>query len=236
MRTPKLTRSSKASVIPYYEVAVLGDIACGKSSIIERFTSGSFEHTYAPTAAEVYTATLYDGDTRKANLQLFDTAGGFEFPVMLRLTITKCQAFIVVYSIDSQKSLQVAKRQIEEIATVKGQNFPCVLVGNKRDLELTGQREVSFEQGLQVAVQHGCSYIETSAKQNEHIIETFQTMVKKVEYTATIKRRIFAEQKDNKNKKGFAHRNYQKKSGVKNFLDTLSSGFSSNNSSDCELD
>ena len=222
MRTPKLSRSPKASAIPYYDVAVLGDTACGKSSIIERLISGSFTQTYTPTAAENYMTTLHDGDIRKASLQLFDTAGGFEFPMMLRLTIAKCQAFIVVYSIGSQKSLEVAKRQIEEIATVKGQNFPCVLVGNKRDLELTNAREVSFEKGLQTAVQHGCSYIETSAKHNENALETFQTLVKKIEYTATVKRRIFAEQKG----KVYGY-HQQKKKGVKIFLNTLSSSFGS---------
>ena len=226
MRTPKLTRSPKAIAIPHYDVAVLGDTACGKSSIIERLISGAFTQTYTPTAAENYMTTLHDGDIRKASLQLFDTAGGFEFPVMLRLTITKCQAFVVVYSIGSRKSLEIAKSQIEEIARVKGQNFPCVLVGNKRDLDLTDEREVSFERGLQTAVQHGCSYIETSAKDNENTLETFQTLVKKIEYTATIKRRIFAEGKG----KLFSQQQ-PKKSGVKLFLNTLSNSFGGSNNS-----
>ena len=230
-KTPKLARSPKGEVTPYYDVAVLGETACGKSSIIERLVNGSFTQTYTPTAAEVHMTTLHENNRRVACLQLFDTAGGFEFPMMLRLTITKCQAFVAVYSVGSAKSLEVAKKLIAEVSDLKGQNFPCVLVGNKKDLELTGEREVSFEKGLQTAVQHGCSYIEVSAKDDENITETFKTMVKKIEYTATIKRRLFAEQRMKAK-----NTPQQRKKGVKSFLLNLSNSFSSDSSSDSDSD
>lgn len=226
MKTPKISRSPKGDVIPYYDVAVLGDVSCGKSSIIKRLMSGKFTDTYTPTAAEVYMTTLKENEKRIACLQLFDTAGGFEFPMMLRLTITKCQAFLVVYCVGSQKSLEVAKKQLAEIASVKGKHFPCVLIGNKKDLDC--DRKVSSEKGLQVAVQYGCSYIEVSAKDNSNVQEAFQTIVKKIEYTATIKQRLHVvEQKQ----KLFGQR-ARTSSTMKSFFNQLSSGFSSDSDSD----
>ena len=216
----------------YYDVAVLGDAACGKSSVIERLLSGTFAETYTPTTAEVYMATLHEDDRRVACLQLFDTAGGFEFPMMLRLTITKCQAFFVVYSVGSQKSLEVAKRKLEEIASIKGKHFPCVLVGNMSD---STARDVSSDKGLQIAVQYGCAYIETSAKEDVNIEEAFYSLVRRIEF---IERKEQIHQKQNhKQASAFASvasKMKKRKSSVQKFIVNLSNSFSDSNSSDSE--
>ena len=193
MKNPKKLRGE---VIPYYDVAVLGDTACGKSSIIERLISGSFTQTYRPTAAEVYIKTIEndDRDKRLACLQIFDTAGGFEFPMILKLTIKKCQAFIVVYSVGSQKSLEMAKKQLREISEIKGRLTPCLLVGNKKDLDYTKEREVSFDMGLQTAVMYGCSFIETSPKINWNIKEVFRSMIKKIQHVDCLKYQLYMQE------------------------------------------
>lgn len=179
--------------VPHYDIAVLGDVRTGKSSIINKLITGNFTEEYTPTAADVYMTMLRDGDKRIASLQLFDTAGGFEFPVMLRLTIAKCQAFFVVYSVASCKSLEIAKKQLEEICEIKGKYFPCILVGNKKDVGQISGRAVSYEKGVQTAVQHGCSYIEVCAKDGCNITNAFLTMVKKINYTETIQSRLYSE-------------------------------------------
>ena len=224
MRNPSVSRAIKGEVIPYYDVAVLGDKACGKSSIVERLISGSFTQTYTPTAAENYMTTLHDGSRRVACLQIFDTAGRFEFPVMLRLTITKCQAFMIVYSVDSEKSLEVAKQKIEEIKNIKGKSVPCVLVGNKKDLK--NQRQVTFETGLQTAVQYGCAFIETSASEDKDIEDAFLSLVKKIEFTAKAKRQMFREQRSLSSSSDKEEK-LKRKNSVKRFIINLSNSFSS---------
>ena len=226
MRNPTISKAIKGEVIPYYDVAVLGDTACGKSSIIERLISGSFTQTYTPTAAENYMTTLHDGNRRVACLQIFDTAGRFEFPVMLRLTITKCQAFMIVYSVDSVDSLEVAKQKIEEIKNIKGKSVPCVLVGNKKDL--VSQREVTFETGLQTAVQYGCAFIETSASEDKDVDDAFLSLVKKIEFTAKAKRQMFREQRSlSSSSEGKEEKKVKRKNSVKRFIINLSNSFSS---------
>jgi len=217
----------------YYDVAVLGDTACGKSSIIERLVSRTFTQTYTPTAAEVYMTTLHEDDKRVACLHLFDTAGGFEFPMMLRLTITKCQAFFVVYSVGSRKSLEVAKRKLEEITAVKGKHFPCVLVGNMTD---DAAREVTTDKGLQTAVQHGCAFIETSAKEDVNIEEAFYSLVRRIEF-AERKEQIHLKRNHRLTSSltSVASKMKIRKSSVKKFIVNLSNSFSdSNSSSDSE--
>ena len=224
MRNPTISKAIKGEVIPYYDVAVLGDTACGKSSIVERLISGSFTQTYTPTAAENYMITLHDGNRRIACLQIFDTAGRFEFPVMLRLTITKCQAFMIVYSVDSVESLEVAKQKIEEIKNIKGRSVPCVLVGNKKDLE--NQRQITFEAGLQTAVQYGCAFIETSASEDRDVDDAFLSLVKKIEFTEEAKRQMFREQRSPSEIRE-EKRKIKRKNSVKRFIINLSNTFSS---------
>ena len=232
MRNPPVSRAIKGEVIPYYDVAVLGDKSCGKSSIVERLISGSFTQTYTPTAAENYMTTLHDVNRRVACLQIFDTAGRFEFPVMLRLTITKCQAFMIVYSVNSENSLEVAKQKIEEIKNIKGKSVPCVLVGNKKDLE--SQRQITFETGLQTAVQYGCAFIETSALEDQGAEDAFLSLVKKIEFTAKAKRQMFREQRSLSSSSESKEEKLKRKSSVKRFIFNLSNSFSDRDSSDSE--
>lgn len=199
MKYPK--KVGRGEVIPYYDVAVLGDTACGKSSIIERLVSGTFTQTYTPTAAEVYIKTIEaddsdDGGRRLACLQIFDTAGGFEFPMILKLTIKKCQAFIVVYSVGSRKSLEMAEKQLKVIGEIKGRLTPCLLVGNKKDLDYTKEREVSFDMGLQTAVMYGCSFIECSPTINFNIKEVFISIVNKIQHIDCLKYQLYMEERE----------------------------------------
>lgn len=194
MKSPQIGRRRETGnfdVIPSYNVAVIGDSAVGKSAIIARLLNEEFPKEHNPTAAEVYMKTIHDQNGKRlASLQLFDTAGSFQFPAMFRLTVKKCEAFVVVYSVSSQKSLTVAKRQLQEISTMKGKHFPCVLVGNKNDVQ---NRDVTYECGVQAAVQHGCSYIEISASENVNVNDAFCTLIKKIDYTEAIKERLFNE-------------------------------------------
>ena len=53
-----------------------------------------------------------------------------------------------------------------------------MLVGNKCDK--TYEREVSKEEGAQLARQFGCEFIETSAKQRINVDEAFSSLVREI--------------------------------------------------------
>lgn len=57
-------------------------------------------------------------------------------------------------------------------------NVYKILIGNKCDLE--DKRQVTYEQGQEMAEQYGMKYIETSAKSAYHVEEAFVTMTKEV--------------------------------------------------------
>ncbi|XP_066927818.1 ras-related protein Rap-2b-like [Clytia hemisphaerica] len=228
MRSYNTKRRSRGDVIPYYDVAVLGETACGKSSIIEQLVNGSFTQTYTPTAAEVHMKTIRVDGRAIACLQLFDTAGGFEFPMVLKLTIKRCQAFIVTYSVGSIRSLKIAKQQLNLINEIKGRLTPCLLVGNKRDLDYTQEREVSFDMGLQTAVAHECAFIECSSKINFYVEEVFISMVRKIEHVANVKHQIYLEDLAKRSDK--KERRRSSITSIRSFFVNLSNSFDKDNS------
>lgn len=185
----------------YYHIAVLGDGKVGKSCIIDRLMNKSFQLEHTPTVSELYEVELQRKEKPFATLCIYDTAGSIAFPVMNKLTISKCDACVIVYAVDNLKSLKEAERQFHEIREIKEDSFPCVLVGNKRD---TLCREVTFDRGLRCAIKFGASYIEMSAKEDENVKDAFETVVKKIGHIELFKKKILNGKK--KLVKGFSAR------------------------------
>ncbi|KAL4608306.1 GTP-binding protein Di-Ras2-like [Arapaima gigas] len=108
--------------------------------------------------------------------QVIDTAGTHQFPAMQRLTISQGHAFILVYSVASQQTLEQLWPIYEEICEIKGsemQYVPVVLVGNKSD---EANREVPTEDGVGLAAQWKCCFMETSAKMNHNVQQLFKEL------------------------------------------------------------
>jgi GTPase SAR1 family protein len=76
---------------------------------------------------------------------------------------------------------------LKTIDVDKAEAPPMAIVGNKVDLEREGQREVSTEEGQQLATGLGCLFFEASAKEMINVEETF------LELTRAIRKRSKAQ-------------------------------------------
>lgn len=89
------------------------------------------------------------------------------------------EGFLLVYSITSRMSFEEITTFYQQICRVKDRDyFPMVLVGNKCDLET--DRQVSSQEGRDLAKQFGCRFIETSAKQRIQVEEAFFEVVRDI--------------------------------------------------------
>ncbi|VDO40928.1 unnamed protein product [Brugia timori] len=174
-----------------YRVAVFGAGGVGKSSIVQRFIKGTFNENYIPTIEDTFRqasfccCNLADRNSviscnhkNVCTLQITDTTGSHQFPAMQRLSISKGNAFVLVYSVTSKQSLEELGPILLMLKEVKGENItevPIMLVGNKKDEDQ--RREVSSELGQKLAAKWGTGFIETSAKDNENITELFQRLL-----------------------------------------------------------
>ncbi|KAK9313511.1 small GTPase superfamily [Lipomyces starkeyi] len=168
------------------KIVILGDGACGKTSLLNVFTRGYFPQVYEPTVFENYVHDIFVDGTA-VQLSLWDTAGQEEFDRLRSLSYNDTHTIMLCFSIDSRDSLEnVQSRWVGEIAD-HCEGVKLVLVALKCDLRSTvsddangngfgdGRRSyISYDEGLQVAQKIGAlRYLECSAKKNRGVNECF---------------------------------------------------------------
>lgn len=159
-----------------YKVVVLGSGGVGKSALTVQFVSNQFLEKYDPTIEDFYRKEI-EVDNSPSILEILDTAGTEQFASMRDLYIKNGQGFLLIYSITNRQTLQDVQPMRDQIVRLKGQdNVPMILVGNKRDIY--DEREVTLEDGQQVAERWHCPFYETSAKTRYNVNDVFAEIVR----------------------------------------------------------
>ncbi|KAI1198937.1 P-loop containing nucleoside triphosphate hydrolase protein [Nemania serpens] len=184
-------------------ITICGDGGCGKSSITLRLVRSQWTSEYDPTIEDSYSITRrIDGTTY--HLALTDTAGQEEYRGMWASSNLGADAFLLVYDITTPNSLEAlghfnelidmeADTRLDNATRARraglgvvahgdrgGRVVPPVKIvaGNKCDLQES--RQVSAAQGLEWARKRGCGFMETSARLEVNIEETFALLVRRV--------------------------------------------------------
>jgi small GTP-binding protein len=112
-------------------------------------------------------------------LNILDTAGQEEYVSLRDNQYREGEGFLIVYSVTDRKSFQEIVSFHDHILRVKDcYHAPCVLIGNKSDMEQS--RAVTFEEGQSLAKELGLPFYETSAKYRKNVDIVFQDIVKQV--------------------------------------------------------
>ncbi|CEQ42529.1 SPOSA6832_04369 [Sporobolomyces salmonicolor] len=139
------------------KLVIVGDGACGKTSLLSVFSLGEFPSEYEPTIFENYVAEIrLDG--KPVQLALWDTAYVTFFSHRLRpLSYSKSHVILIAFSLDTPDSLEnVSVKWIEEVRELCGPNIPVLLVGCKKDL-----RDQALAQGAGGAAGAGGRWVTT---------------------------------------------------------------------------
>ncbi|MBN3322452.1 RRAS2 protein, partial [Atractosteus spatula] len=135
-----------------------------------------FVTDYDPTIEDSYTKQCVIDD-RAARLDILDTAGQEEFGAMREQYMRTGEGFLLVFSVTDRGSFEEIYKFQRQILRVKDRDeFPMILVGNKADLEL--QRQVTQEEGQQLARQLKVTYMEASAKIRMNVDQAFHELVR----------------------------------------------------------
>uniref|UniRef100_A0AAX7UCW6 Small monomeric GTPase n=1 Tax=Astatotilapia calliptera TaxID=8154 RepID=A0AAX7UCW6_ASTCA len=139
-------------------------------------TASYFVTDYDPTIEDSYTKQCVI-DERPARLDILDTAGQEEFGAMREQYMRTGEGFLLVFSVTDRGSFEEIYKFQRQILRVKDRDeFPMILVGNKADLEL--QRQVTQEEGQQLARQLKVTYMEASAKIRMNVDQAFHELVR----------------------------------------------------------
>ncbi|GAA5909151.1 hypothetical protein JCM8208_003390 [Rhodotorula glutinis] len=166
------------------KVVVVGDGACGKTSLLNVYVKGEFPEGYEPTVFENHCVDLVV-DGRSIELSLWDTAGQEDFDRLRSLSYPDTNLVMMCFSVDQPSSLEnLEAKWIDEIrhycpgvkiavVALKCDLRADVVVQDK--LAKAMMRPVEYEEGLAVAKRIGASrYFETSAKLHRGVQQAFE--------------------------------------------------------------
>ncbi|KAJ7609903.1 GTP-binding protein rho5 [Roridomyces roridus] len=166
------------------KLVIVGDGACGKTSLLIVFSHGAFPETYVPTVFENYVTDI-QVDGRPVELALWDTAGQEDYDRLRPLSYPDAHVILICFALDDPDSLEnVREKWMPEVLHFCPR-LPVLLVGCKLDLrndarvisELAraNQSPVSCEEGRVAAKAIGAyRYLECSARTGQGVQEVFQ--------------------------------------------------------------
>lgn len=159
------------------KIVIVGDGACGKTSLLFVFTLGEFPTEYHPTVFENYvTDCRIDG--KAVQLALWDTAGQEEYERLRPLSYANTHLILIGFAIDAPDSLDNARTKWVEEVTKYCPNTPYLLIGLKKDLRVESanpEKCVQFHQGEIAAKEMNArKYFESSALYGEGVDDIFE--------------------------------------------------------------
>lgn len=98
-----------------HRVVVMGKAFTGKTQLISQFLYDKFNSRYRQTVEELHRGEYDLPDGSSLTLDILDTSGEFQFPAMQALSISTSNAFILVFSIDSEESWEEVVRLREKV-------------------------------------------------------------------------------------------------------------------------
>jgi len=114
-------------------------------------------------------------DEHRLYFEIIDT-GGMEIYAPLREGyINQSCAFIVVYSVTSRQSYEMAEQFIKEIQQCRGA-VPIMMLGNKSDLDLS--REIYIDEALEKAKELGVGFYETTAVKSTCMWQAMEELIR----------------------------------------------------------
>eukprot|EP00029_Vermamoeba_vermiformis_P005339 TRINITY_DN182_c0_g1_i2.p1 TRINITY_DN182_c0_g1~~TRINITY_DN182_c0_g1_i2.p1 ORF type:complete len:216 (+),score=45.88 TRINITY_DN182_c0_g1_i2:48-650(+) len=182
-----------------YKVVMLGSGAVGKSAVSIQFISAVFVESYDPTIEDSYRKQVCI-DEQCCVLEILDTAGQEEYSAMLHQYIRAGKGFILVYAVNNRTSFDELKTKFyNTVMKVKEvDHVPLVLVANKCDLDAS-ERQVSTQEGEDLAKEWRVPFFETSAKTRKNIDEAFFAIAREIRQDENPDDAVAIKQKKKKN-------------------------------------
>ena len=114
----------QGSKVPGCKVVLLGDSGVGKTCIISRYISGSFEKNITSTNGASYCSKMvkFDDLGKSLLLDIWDTAGQEKYRALAKVFYKNAAVCILVYDITRKKSFEELKNYW--INEIKANSFP----------------------------------------------------------------------------------------------------------------
>jgi Ras-related protein Rab-32 len=180
-----MSRGEKGAVA---KILVIGDVATGKTSIIQRYVYKTpFDEQHRPTLGVDFALKRVRVEETLLNVQLWDIAGQERFIGLAPAYYKHAVAALVVFDITRKETLAKSadwKRDVDDKVFLRnGDNIPVVLFANKWDLvEMNPSLQCATDEELEefCREQHFVGWFTTSAKTSLHIKKGMNFIITKI--------------------------------------------------------
>jgi Ras-related protein Rab-1A len=156
-----------------FRISIIGDANVGKTSLLTRYCDSVFKENYNNTiGVDFRLITLQFKDNVFTKLHIWDTAGQERFKSISVNYFRSVHGFMFVYDISDKNSFMNLQSWIELAFANNKNSVVNFLVGNKNDL--IEKRQVSENEGKELASIRKFNFLETSAKNNDNVDKIFQ--------------------------------------------------------------
>ncbi|CAM8921169.1 unnamed protein product [Rhodiola kirilowii] len=158
-----------------FKVVIIGDSAVGKSNLLSRYARNEFDANSKATIGVEFQTQIVEIDGKEVKAQIWDTAGQERFRAVTSAYYRGAFGALVVYDISRRNTFESVPRWLDELDTQSETTVAKMLVGNKSDLESI--RDVSMEEGRQLAEEKGLFFMETSALNSSNVRTAFEMVI-----------------------------------------------------------
>jgi small GTP-binding protein len=162
------------SKVPGCKVVLLGDSGVGKTCIISRYISGSFDENSATTNGASYCSknVFYEKLNKNLLLDIWDTAGQEKYKALTKFFYKDAAVCILVYDITRKETFDNLKNfWYSQLKENSGDKVVLGVAGNKCDMYES--EEVTENEARKFAEDIGAIFELTSAQNNTGINELF---------------------------------------------------------------
>ena len=159
------------------KLVLLGDSGVGKTNLISRYISNSFdENTRATIGVEFFCKNFRINKKRTIKVEIWDTAWQERYKAITSVYYKGAKGAFIVYDITSRKTFENIDKWIGEIKERTTDDVKLIIIGNKTDLN--NEREVKSEEALIKYQDMDIPLIETSALEDTNVNEAFINLIK----------------------------------------------------------
>uniref|UniRef100_A0A0X3NZU5 Ras-related protein Rab-1 n=1 Tax=Schistocephalus solidus TaxID=70667 RepID=A0A0X3NZU5_SCHSO len=169
---------AKKSYDQLFKLMLIGDSGVGKTCILFRFVEDSFSSSFISTIGIDFKIKTVELEDQRIKLQIWDTAGQERFQTITASYYRGAMGIMLVYSVTSKKSFENIAKWMANIKNLASYEVETIIIANKADM--SQQREVSSEEGKEIAERYGVKHFETSAKLGTNIEEAFLDLTRAI--------------------------------------------------------
>lgn len=167
------TCESKSLTLRISKVIVIGDVAVGKTSLVNRFCHRLFDNNYKATIGVDFEVERFDILGVPFHLQIWDTAGQERFKCIAASYYRGANVIMVVFDLGNLMSLLHCQQWLNEASRSNIGHHHIFLVGAKKDSLSHPVYEIIEKRAVEAARRMRAEYWAVSSRTGNGVSELF---------------------------------------------------------------